>query len=178
MKVKLAVAFAILSFGASLLAGAVRADTPSNPFVLPDGSTVTSVEFEPIDVGGYYFVDFTFADGTGEAQGSVYEGEGVSLFFTVPVSNLIFDWSGQFFSASDNTGDNVNYTDTEIFSGTLEFAGPGITRLDYGSNETLDGITSISYTLDPASMPEPSSLLLLGMGLAALIGLARRVTVC
>jgi hypothetical protein len=60
--------------------------------VIPDVSTATSQNFDPnAEVGGIYYVDFTCADGTGNAQGSFYEGEGGSLFFTVLVSNVSFD---------------------------------------------------------------------------------------
>jgi PEP-CTERM motif len=84
---------------------------------------------------------------------------------------VISDHAGDFFSTY--YGFNGFSPDYPI-SGTWQFAGSGITEIDFGSSNFQGGITSISYTLDRASMPEPSSLMFLGMGLTALIGLVRR----
>jgi hypothetical protein len=187
MKAKLVVAFAVLLF-----AFVVRADTftiyPCGtgpgacggvPITIPDGSTVTSTtESEPIGgiYGPAYVVSFDFADGTGTSGGNIALGFGGFLYFTTPVSDATFSWFGSPFTASDNAGDGLNVPNGG--EGTETFSGPGITEIEWGSYNNPGGISSITYTLDssdpPANAPEPSSLMLAGVGLAALIGLARR----
>jgi hypothetical protein len=169
---KLAVAFVVLLFASVARAddGGISAGECS--LIIPDGSTVTATSIfpDPQGPGSICSVNFSFADGTGEVEGSVYEGEGGSLFFTVPVSDVSFDWGGYLFNATDNVGDGLFGNNPFAGSeGTGSFAGTGITEIDYSSPVYNDGIHSISYVA-----PEPSSLLLLGIGLAALIGLTRR----
>jgi hypothetical protein len=179
MKMKLATAFAVLLF-----ASMVRADeigTTYGAVYIPDGSTVTSISYVP----GYIdaIVSFTFADGTGVANAlGVFSATG-SINFTTPVCGLSFDWYGPGWWATDNLGD-VYTPPIEAFSGgepstgTATFAGPGISSIEWATedNFSVAGIESMTYTLDstdPPGVPEPSSLLLSGLGLAALIGLAR-----
>lgn len=179
MKVKLAVAFAVLLF-----AGVAKADeiqTPNGIVFTPDGSVVTSVQnvelFAPATI-----VSFTFADGTGLAEAEGAASAQGYIYFTIPVSDVSFVWNGDIFAATDNLNDSFNSynaSNPNYNSGTATFAGPGITWIGWGTYSDLSpaGISSLTYTLDtadPPSMPEPSSLLLSGMGLAAFIGLARR----
>lgn len=59
----------------------------------------------------------------------------------------------------------------------MGFARPGITPVEWAApdNFGLVGIESMTYTLDSSDpAPEPSPLLLSGIGLVALIGLAYR----
>jgi hypothetical protein len=176
MKVKLAVVCAVLGLVMLLTGGAVRADGVPNTssLLIPADVTITSVTIEDIDVGGVYFVDFTFADGTGEARGSIYEGQSTTLNFTVPVHDLTFAWEGFQFTSNDNVGDSFGgpYDDNPD-SGIAQFAGPNITSAIFGGSN-YGGIYLFNYQLDSTNMPEPSSLMLLGMGLTALIGLKRR----
>jgi hypothetical protein len=172
MKLKLAVA---VTFAVLLLASAVRADTVNVnglPMIIPDGSTVTSVTTGETPSGDVdYEVDYSFADGTGfTAVNLSQEIVGGEIFFTNPVSDAEFSYYGGPFDASDNLGDTFFGSFDEGAGGTVTFAGPGITSLGWQDGDAfVNGITSLSYTV-----PEPSSLLLSGMGLAALIGLARR----
>lgn len=175
MKMKLAVAFAVLLF-----AGTVHADeifTGTGELTIPDGSTVTSILFIPypdgIEWNNAYQVTFTMPDMTGTVEGNSLLGYWATLDFAVPASDISFDWlASSVFYATDNLGDIVG-NGCEGCTGTGFFAGPGITQIYWQAGDEEGGIESISYTLDPTdppqSAPEPSSLLLAGMGLAALI---------
>jgi hypothetical protein len=177
VRVKLVVAFAVLLF-----ASAVHADeVPTNLGVvyIPNGSVVTSIGqviFEGIPCP---VVSFTFADGTGVAEDQGPMGAIGSLAFTTPVVGLSYDWYAPgYWGSSDNLGDTYfTPNDYDASTGTVAFAGPGITSVEWDApnNFGLVGIESMTYTLDgPPSVPEPSSILLSGVGLVALIGLARR----
>lgn len=181
MKVKFAVAFAVLLFASVARADGIETD--NGLVYIPDGSVVTSLlDTEP----DLTVVSFTFADGTGVADANGVFGAGGTINFTVPVSDLSFGWVGNgngpgyVFDVTDNVGDIFHPSPTPSdpyppLTGTETFAGPGITSLGWGTYSVPGGISSLNYTLDTtAPVPESSSLLLSGMGLAVLIGLARR----
>jgi len=182
MKVKLAVAFAVLLF--ATLARADQIDTSTGPITIPSGSTVTAIDFIPIphglEWGNTSLVSYSFSDGTGESEGNSLLGYTGTIDFTTPVSDVSFAWLGvTLFTADDNVGDSY-ICDTICTSGTGAFPGTGITEITWQAGDEVGGITSLAFTLDasdppdPPSVPEPSSLLLSCMGLAALLGLVRR----
>ena len=172
MKMKLAVAFAVLLFAS--LAQADQIDTSTGVITIPDGSTVTSVTFIPYpdgeEWGNTSQVDYTFAGGTGEAEGNSLLGYWGTINFDSPVSDVSFDWfDSASFEASDNVGDTYG-APCEGCSGVGSFPGTGVTQINWQAADEVGGITSLS-TQNSQSVPEPSSLLLSGIALAALIGL-------
>jgi hypothetical protein len=175
MKTTLIVAFAVLLFASVARADEVTTDL--GVLYIPDGSVVTSIGEVTFDGVECPVVSFSFADGTGMAEEQGPMGAIGSINFTTPVSGLSFYLYGPYQSATDNLGDAYFMPDS--FEGTVAFAGPGITSIDWeiGDNTGLAGIESMNYTLDgtdPPNVPEPSSLLLSGIGVAALIGLTSR----
>lgn len=175
MKLKLRVAFAVLLF-----ASVLRADTlivGYNPVTIPDGSTITSEQAFADPNYGFptSYVSYTFADGLGYSDAEVEEfGSWGELDFSTPVTSITFSWFGGPFYAIDNEGESFDYGSNDIGQGIETFTGVGITEITWQSNSSA-GIESMTYALDstgPPSVPEPSALLLSGMGLAALIGLA------
>ena len=181
MKTTLVVAFALMLFSS-----VARSDEVSAYGVLyvPDGSTVTSIAYINPGEAPEAVVSFTFADGSGVFYDAGPFGAWGSIDFTTPVSDLSFDWYAPTFHATDNLGDVYNpplqpLSNDPAITGTAIFAGPGISSIQWSSyvNSGQVGIESMNYTLDgtdPPNVPEPPSLLLSGMGLAALIGLTFR----
>jgi PEP-CTERM motif len=163
----------VLFFLAGIFALPVYADsvnTPNGTLFIPDGSTITSEYDTPpgSPMQPYTTLYFSFADGTGQVTGQTDNGEGGFLAFTVPVFDVSFQWTGFYFTASDNVGDSfTNYPPGTNEPATVDFSGTGITKITFSSSNDTGGITSISYAEDGPSLPvpEPSSLFLLVAGL-------------
>jgi hypothetical protein len=180
MKTKLVAAFAAL-FCASLV-HADQVPTSTGPITIPDGSTVTSITFIPypdgVLLGNTSLVDYSFAGGTGSTMGNSLLGYDGTINFSSPVSNVSFSWIAMdTFQIGDNVGDFWADTTADDSSGTETLPGTGITQITWFGGDEIGGITTLTYTVvptDPPSVPEPSSLLLSGMGLAVIIGLTFR----
>jgi hypothetical protein len=187
MKLKLAVALAVVFFASQAHADEVQ--TPVGPVYIPNGSTITLEQSIPDPWGETagpglpsaipaVLLQFTFADGSGQITTAGIYGELGFIDFTTPVADLSLNWDGNdsyAFWIADNIGDCFCNPNNGGISGTVNWSGPGIYSFQFGSGDGDAGIDSMTYALDgPASVPEPSTLLLSGMGLAALIALALR----
>lgn len=168
-RAKLVVAFAVLAFAS--LACVEQIDISTGVITIPDGSTVTSITFIPfphgVEWGNTSLVDYSFLGGTGETEGNSLLGFDGMIDFTAQVSDVSFTWLGvTLFMASDNVGDRF-LCDTICPAGTEAFQGTGITEINWQAGDEVGGISSMTFTVNPAdppSVPEPSSLMLAGMG--------------
>jgi hypothetical protein len=187
MKIAL-VALAVLLFASLAQADTLSLYIPDDPTVLvsvlaiPDGSTITSETFIPPggSATGLWIVDYSFADGTGFAQGDTNDEAFGAIFFTIPVSSVTFGWLGDIFAVEATDGESFGacsnfYQGCGINSGAQTFTGNDITGLTWAGNDPgYGGISSLAYTTEPVKAPEPSLFLLSGLGLTALLGFARR----
>jgi len=85
-------------------------------------------------------------------------------------------WSGMCW---DTGCGNSGWVDSQYTIGTagsyyLEFGVTNWLDEEYDSGMAIDGVTINGQPINPSSIPEPSSLLLLGSGLTALAGMLRR----
>jgi hypothetical protein len=171
MKMKIAVAFAVLFFASLARADSLGLSGPDGTYdmYLPDGSTVTSTQIIPeiSNAESYAIVDFTFAEGYGtEVADEQLDGDSGTITFNSPVTDLSFAYSGgSFFEGPCGVSVQAQGSGPAAGNGFCE--GP-VSFFGWNSGYSLPGgITSMSYTVDtPAVAPEPSSLLLSGIGLA------------
>jgi hypothetical protein len=176
MKLKLAFALAVLFFASQAHADIIQTSTGS--LTIPDGSTVTATSIiqdpDGPEWGNTTLVDYSFAGGTGTAEGNFLLGYWGTIDFSSPVSDVSFNFiDASVFIATDNVGDIFGSAEGQE-EGTVSFPGPEITQINWQGGDEVGGITSLDSTPDSQSVPEPSSLMLSGIGLAALIALARR----
>jgi hypothetical protein len=191
MKIKLVVAFVVLLFASLAQADTLLLYEPSDPTVLvsviaiPDGSAITSESFIPPGGSaiGLWIVDYSFADGTGFAQGDTNDDVFGAITFTLPVSSVTFGWLGDIFAVEASDGESFAacpnfYQGCGINSGVQTFAGNDITGLTWAGNDPgYGGISSLAYTLKPVNALEPSSLLLSAIGIAALFFLFTKLKI-
>ncbi len=163
--------------------------------IFPNDVVITSDQTIPSGISLFPESDeitFSFADGTGNAEGNLFEGDGGVLDFTTPVTSLTINWliSGSsdgldsltdFIAGSeDRSGNTISYFDCGPFcpdTGTVTFTGD-ISSLEWAAPTGglgWGGIESMSYVLStPVCTPEPGTIVLLIAGLVALGALSYR----
>jgi PEP-CTERM motif-containing protein len=160
---------------------AVSGDGNTGVCVIPDGSTVTTVSVTPNSSPklNVYEVDYTFAGGYGESTAvGETDGHDGTITFLQPVYDLSFSWDGPTAfgatlfdgqtvvgGAGDNDTSHGYSSPTEV-QGTSSFDGP-VTFINWSGDIFGGGIESLSFDLSPNPVPEPSVLMLLAVGLAA-----------
>jgi hypothetical protein len=173
MLFKLLTGFAL----SALLACSVKADpypSPYGPLYYPDGATITEIGAESYP-GQFYYLDYSFADGTGVTFAPGRDGEVGDIEFSTPITAITFDyvWTGDFgFPFDVNVdGETLSYsaaagTETVTFGRSVS----GLQWIGGLADAGEGGITSLSYT----EAPEPGSLPLAGIGIVALLAFRRR----
>jgi PEP-CTERM motif len=176
MKYALAI-LVLLAFSAPMRADSL--DSPYGPLYFPDGATVTATGAATYP-GQFYYLDYSFADGTGATFAPATDGNVGDIAFSTPITAITFSyvWAGDagfpfevnFWTtggSGEETFSDSNASGTETL--TFDSDVTGLQWIGGLAEEGWGGITSLSYT----EAPEPGSLLLAGIGLVALLGLKR-----
>jgi hypothetical protein len=189
MKVKLALAFAALLF--ATLAHADSLTDGNGTIYYPNGSTITSYTYVPSTAAngflGESVIDFQFAGGYGVANNFLPadDEESGSITFTSPFSDLLVGWAGDIYMNFVGPNGEIGSVCDGVavapgacgpdasgeLSGMTFITGP-VSSISWDTLSNYNGAAGITSLTDPVQgVPEPSSLLLSGISLAALLGL-------
>lgn len=166
-------------------------------FLWGTGAQAATVSFNPLNSAVSYGSTFT-VDITGQSF-PITQGGGVNLYYdnsivnvlTVSIDSLVWDFVNSPGSVDNGTGSLTSLyvsafpgVDTGTFTvASVEFqaVGTGTTSLTmtefsgnpWASDGSLINPTFLAGSVTATVIPEPSSMLLLGSGLAAMLGLMR-----
>ena len=184
----------MLSAAALLIcSGCAFADDGAVVSIQPTSTTISSGDTATVDVdisgvSDLYAYQFDVLFGaatvsaTSETEGSFLLGGGTTFFVPGTFDNV----GGSITASADTLIGAISGVDGSGTLVVLEFTGlaPGTTSIDLANVTLLDSnFNSIDFTTEDASLtvqggvtpaPEPSVLLLLGIGLIGLLGLGRR----
>jgi hypothetical protein len=187
IKVLASVLTAALCFGVQAKAVSVTYTSGATSDVAGITSTITYDGQNTSDSAGYtsYSGTYGFDSGTspdGTDWLSLGNGQSVTINFTTAVSYVGFLWGTpddyNYLSLYDGSTLLGSYTGSEVGSASYAnfYAGAGeeITSIVLSSDGSYFETDNLSYEIEPTVIPEPSSLLLLGTGIASLAGFVRR----
>jgi hypothetical protein len=181
-------AAALLVFSGCAFAdgSAVVSIDPTSSTIAVSGTASIDVDISGVtDLYGYQF-DVLFGastvSATSETEGGFLATGGTTFFIPGTIDNV----GGSVTATADTLIGAISGVDGSGTLAVLTFTGlaPGMTSIDLANVFLLDSnFNSIDFTTQDASLtvkggvtpaPEPSGLLLLGMGLISLVELARR----
>jgi hypothetical protein len=175
--------YEILANTSGLLAGAGLIDIQLNPSAVPSSATVTAQVFGANPIGDVGTVTFT----AGTAAGDLSKSAGVTMN-----NSMLTNEQTQNFTVTSFFDVFVQLSGTEIgpgatgsFTGTVftlniydsKFDSVGATLTVNPKQGIVDGTVGISTTGPQVSVnavPEPSGIVMMGLGLGALVAIARR----